>query len=111
MARTVRPDPLSASFAALAHPARRIMIERLARGDATISELARPLGIALPAMSRHIDTLVEAGFVERKTVGRSQRCRLKRAALKRDAAWFHRQLDAWDTRLDRLAGHLAKQRR
>jgi DNA-binding transcriptional ArsR family regulator len=108
---TTGADPVSLCFSALANPARRAIVERLAAGDATLSELAAPLGISLPAVSRHVSVLEGAGLVERVGPARFPRRRLRRVGLRPGAAWFLRQQERWDLRLDRLAQRLASGRR
>lgn len=98
---------LSATFAALADPTRRRIVERLALGDAYVSELARPLPLSLPTVSRHIKALVEARIVVRKKVARNYRCRLQVERLGEAADWIARHRAFWEARLDALAAYLA----
>lgn len=98
---------LSATFAALADPTRRRIVERLALGDAYVSELARPLPLSLPTVSRHIKALVEARIVVREKEARNYRCRLQVERLAEAADWIGRHRAFWEARLDALAAYLA----
>ena len=73
------PATLDATFAALSDPTRRAMVERLARGEATVGTLAEPFDVSLPAISKHLRVLERAGLVAQQKDGRSRRCRLKLA--------------------------------
>jgi DNA-binding transcriptional ArsR family regulator len=97
---------LSATFAALADPTRRRIVERLALGDAYVGELARPLPLSLPTVSRHIKALVDARIVVRERQARNYRCRLNGAALGEAADWIARHRAFWEARLDALAAYL-----
>ena len=98
---------LDLTFAALADPTRRAILARLAGGDATVSELATPFAISLPAISRHLKVLETASLISRAREGQTRRCRLNPAPLSEAAEWidFHRRF--WTASLDRLAAHLA----
>src|SRR3954470_2943168 len=88
---------------ALADRTRRRILERLARGPATISELAQPFAMSLPAVSKHIRVLEEAGLLERSIDGRVHICALRAAPLQELEQWAHDQRVFWDERLERLA--------
>ena len=93
---------LDATLAALADPTRRALIERLAGGDARVTDLARPFAISLNSVSKHIRMLERARLVRRRRVGREHVLSLDRAALDRAAAWIETQRDLWSVRLDAL---------
>ncbi|HEV3086947.1 MAG TPA: metalloregulator ArsR/SmtB family transcription factor [Candidatus Elarobacter sp.] len=101
---TATIDPL---LQALADPTRRSMVEQLARGPASISDLARPLHISLPAVLQHVQVLQACGLVHSEKVGRVRTCRIETAALRRAEDWFAKQRATWERRLDRLAEYLA----
>lgn len=92
-------DPV---FAALADPTRRAIVARLARGEATVSELAGPHAMSLPAVMKHLGVLGEAGLIERRKRGRSVTCTLKAAPLEKARAWLDEHLKFWTERLDAL---------
>lgn len=100
-------DVLDACFAALADPTRRRIVERLERGPATVGELAEPFAISLPAVSKHIRVLEDAGMVDRRREGRVHRCRLRPHPLREAAAWVSRHKRFWDAQLDSLEAFLA----
>lgn len=93
---------LDAQFAALSDPTRRAIVERLARGETTVGELARPHSITLPAISKHISVLEAAGIVERWRAGRVHRCRLVPHGLVAPDRWLDRTRAHWEKSLDRL---------
>lgn len=90
------------TFAALADPTRRAVIERLGRGSATITELAGPAGISLPGMKKHVRVLEEAGLVVTTKVGRARRCELAERQLDEVEAWTAMYRQMLEGRLDRL---------
>ena len=96
-------------FQALADPARRVMIERLARGPASVSELAHPLEMSLPAVLQHLQVLEASGLVRSEKTGRVRTCRIDPAALRTAETWIARRRAGWERRLDRLGDHLATQ--
>lgn len=98
-------DP-DAPFLALADPTRRAIVERLAKGDATVSELAAPFDMALPSVSKHLRVLERAGLMSQEKVGRTRVCRLNRTPLDDMARWLSRYTDFWNDKLDSLAAHL-----
>jgi DNA-binding transcriptional ArsR family regulator len=102
---------LDQTFAALADPTRRAILERLAQGEATVGELAAPFRISLPAISRHLKVLEEAAMISNERHGKHRQCRLKPEMLAGAAEWldFHRRF--WTGSLDRLAAHLGQTNR
>jgi DNA-binding transcriptional ArsR family regulator len=99
-------DPLSATFAALADPTRRAILARLASGETTVTELARPFEMSLPAVSRHLKVLRQAGLIERGRNAQWRPCRLKAEPLKEVDDWVERYRTFWEERFDRLEGYL-----
>ncbi|HVY56412.1 MAG TPA: metalloregulator ArsR/SmtB family transcription factor [Xanthobacteraceae bacterium] len=99
---------LDAAFQALADPTRRAMVERLARGPASVSELARPFAMSLPAIHQHLAVLEGAGLVASEKVGRVRTCRIEAAALSQAERWLSERRSEWERRLDRLAAHLKR---
>ena len=89
-------------FAALANPTRRAMIERLARGPASVSELARPSRISLPSVLQHLQLLEQSGLVASRKVGRVRTFRIEPRRLDAAQAWLAEQRERWEARLDRL---------
>jgi DNA-binding transcriptional ArsR family regulator len=102
----VVPDTLSMTFAALADPTRRAILARLTRGEATVTELAAPHSISLPAISRHLKVLVDAGLVVQGRAAQFRPCRLDPAPLRTVDEWIGTYRAFFDDRLDRLAEHL-----
>lgn len=107
--QTARLD-LDAVFAALAHPIRRAILEQLSGGDATVSELAEPHKVSLPAISRHLRVLEDAGLITVEPEGRVRRCQIDAAPLSAAFGWLTRYRVLWEDRFDRLAKHLEKNR-
>ena len=97
---------LDRTFAALADPVRRGMLARLALGPASVSELASPLAISLPAVMQHLKLLETSGLVSTEKKGRVRTCRLNTDALARAEAWIAQQRKIWEARLDRLETYL-----
>jgi DNA-binding transcriptional ArsR family regulator len=93
-------------FHALADPARRAMVERLARAPAAVSELARPLPMSLPAVMQHVGVLEAAGLVRSKKVGRVRTCAIEPETLKLVEQWISTRRLEWEQRLDRLDAYL-----
>ena len=93
-------------FHALADPARRAMVERLSRGPAPVSELARPLPMSLPAAMQHLGVLETAGLVRSAKVGRVRTCSIEPQALSLIEQWVQAQRVEWEHRLDRLGDYL-----
>ncbi len=95
-------DHLSLRLAALADPTRRAILARLARGEATVTELQQPFSISQPAISKHLKVLEGAGLIERGAAGRSRPRRLRMAALDETSAWFDQVRGLWTESFDRL---------
>ena len=102
--------PIDDTFGALADPTRRAMIGRLLQGEATVSELAEPHDMSLPAVLKHVNKLVDAGLVTREKRGRTVICQLNVDPLDEANAWLQRNLDAWNSRFDALDAYLARQK-
>ena len=100
-------DPLDLVFQALADPSRRAMVERLCRGPASVSELARPLAMSLPAVVQHLQVLQDSGLVRSEKVGRVRTCQVEPAALRTAEKWIIERRTTWERRLDRLGDYLA----
>src|SRR5258707_1237879 len=98
---------LDLMFQALSDPTRRVMVDRLSRGPASVSELARPLAMSLPAVVQHLQVLEESGLVRSKKEGRVRTCHLAPAGLNAAQEWIAMRRDAWERRLDRLGDYLA----
>jgi DNA-binding transcriptional ArsR family regulator len=103
---TVSRDQLSVTLAALADPTRRAILARLATGEATVSELAAPFAMSLPAISRHLKVLRQAGLISRGREAQWRPCRLQPAPLRDVAEWVEQYHELWDQRLDRLDSYL-----
>ena len=99
-------DQLSLTFAALADPTRREIVARLAEGEATVSELAEPFSVSLPAISRHLKVLERAGLVARRRAAQSRPTSLRLGALEEAEAWMDTCRLTWERRMDRLGTHL-----
>ncbi len=97
---------LDRTFGALADVTRRNILGRLAQGDATVGELARPFRMSRPAISKHLRVLERAGLVRRTREGRINRCRLHAAAMRDAAAWVECYRAFWEGRLDALARYI-----
>jgi DNA-binding transcriptional ArsR family regulator len=97
---------LSTTFAALGDPTRLAILERLAEGDATVKELAAPFEVSLPAISRHLKVLEQAGLITRGREAQSRPSRLRVEALEEATAWLQARRDLWEGRIDRLERHL-----
>lgn len=95
-------DALDRTFHALADPSRRSIVARLSRGTASVSELAEPLAMSMPAVLQHLDVLQEVGLVRSEKVGRVRTCRLDPAPLRSAERWIAGHQAAWEQRLDRL---------
>jgi DNA-binding transcriptional ArsR family regulator len=97
---------LDATFAALADPTRRSILARLSKGEATVTELAAPLPISLPAVSKHIKVLERAGLVARGREAQRRPCRLQAARLQEAVGWLEGYRPFWEGSFDRLSEHL-----
>jgi DNA-binding transcriptional ArsR family regulator len=105
----VAEAPLDRVFHALADPARRTMLERLTRGPASVSELAEPLEMSLPAVVQHLAVLEASGLVTTQKIGRVRTCQLEAGSMQRAEQWINERRTAWERRLDRLGDYLARQ--
>ncbi|HWM83832.1 MAG TPA: metalloregulator ArsR/SmtB family transcription factor [Pseudolabrys sp.] len=99
-------DRLSIAFAALADPTRRAILARLALGETTVSELAKPFAMSGPAVSRHLKVLENAGLISRGREAQWRPCRIEPAGLKQVDDWLERYRQFWEQRLDRLEAYL-----
>ncbi len=100
------PDRLSATFAALADPTRRAILARLASGQASVTELAEPFEMSLPAVSKHLKVLERAGLIARGREAQWRPCRLEAAPLKDASDWLEHYSRFWEESLERLADYL-----
>jgi DNA-binding transcriptional ArsR family regulator len=99
---------LDGVFHALADPTRRVMVERLSRGPASVSELAQPLAMSLPAVIQHLQVLEASGLVRSEKAGRVRTCRIDAPALQTAEQWLRERRATWERRLDRLGEFLAE---
>ena len=104
-------DTLDATFAALADPTRRRILQRLAVTDATVGELAAPFDVSAPAISRHLRVLEDAGLVSRERDGRVHHLRLEREAMNEALGWIAHWGGFWESRFDALEELLAERER
>jgi DNA-binding transcriptional ArsR family regulator len=95
-------------FSALADPSRRLMVDRLTRGPASVSELARPLAMSLPAVVQHLHVLETSGLVRSEKVGRVRTCQIEPNGLRLAEDWVIERRRSWEERLDRLGDYLAE---
>jgi DNA-binding transcriptional ArsR family regulator len=98
----VQSQPLDRTFSALSDPTRREILERLASGPASISELARPIGISLPGVLKHVHVLEAANLVTTEKTGRTRECRLGPGDMDEATTWIEHYRDMWERRFDRL---------
>lgn len=99
-------DHLSATFAALADPTRRAILARLALGESSVSKLAEPFNMSLPAVSKHLKVLERAGLITRGRDAQMRPCRIEARALQEADAWLEEYRRLWEERLDRLDDYL-----
>jgi DNA-binding transcriptional ArsR family regulator len=97
-------------FHALADPSRRVIVERLSRGPASVSELAEPLPMSLPAVVQHLQVLEGSGIVRSEKAGRVRTCRIEPAALRPLEHWVSERRSTWERHLDRLGEYLEEPR-
>jgi DNA-binding transcriptional ArsR family regulator len=97
---------LDAIFMALAHPARRRILARLGKGEAAVGELAEPLNMSLPAVTKHLKMLERAKLISRSKNAQWRPCRLEEAPLETASGWIEEQRKIWESRLDRLESYL-----
>jgi len=107
----MQADHLSTTFAALADPTRRAILARLTAGEASVTELAEPFDMSMPAISKHLKVLERAGLVARGREAQWRPCRLDPAPLKDVAAWVERYREMWEQRFDRLDDYLRQLQR
>ena len=100
---------LDLMFQALADPSRRAMVDRLCRGPTSVSELARPLAMSLPAVVQHLQVLEASGLVRSEKVGRVRTCHIEPRALRTAEQWVNERRTNWERNLDRLGDFLAEQ--
>jgi DNA-binding transcriptional ArsR family regulator len=101
-------DPLDRVFQALADPSRRLMVERLSRGPASVSELAGPLSMSLAAVVQHVQVLEASGLVRSQKIGRVRTCSIEPAVINSAERWITQRRASWERRLDRLGDYLAE---
>ena len=99
-------DPLTVTFAALADPTRRAILARLCEGDATVNEIAAPFDMSLPAVSKHLKVLEQAGLITRSRTAQWRPCHLEAAPLKDADNWISRYRRFWEASFDRLDDYL-----
>jgi DNA-binding transcriptional ArsR family regulator len=99
-------DHLSSTFAALADPTRRAILARLASGECSVTELAEPFEISMPAVSKHLRVLERAGLIARRREAQWRHCRIEATPIKEVADWAERYRHIWEQRLDRLEAYL-----
>ncbi len=101
------PDRLSSTFAALADPTRRAILARLSAGEASVTELAEPFAISLPAVSKHLKVLEHAGLIRRGREAQWRPCQLEAGPLKQATDWLEHYRRFWEASFDRLDEYLA----
>ena len=99
-------DHLTATFAALADPTRRAILARLLTGECSVTELAEPFEMSMPAVSKHLRVLERAGLIARRREAQFRPCRIEPGPLKDIAQWMERYREVWEGRLDRLDAYL-----
>jgi DNA-binding transcriptional ArsR family regulator len=102
----MRQDRFDAMFAALADPTRRAILARLAKGEATVNELAAPFDMTQPSISKHLKVLERAGLISRGRAAQTRPCRLETAPLRKVADWVESYRHLWEDSFDRLDAHL-----
>jgi DNA-binding transcriptional ArsR family regulator len=102
-------DPVDTVFHALGDPTRRQIVDQLSHGPASVSELAAPLPISLPAVVQHLRVLHECGLVDSEKVGRVRTCRVRPATMRQAESWIAERRAEWERRLDRLGEFLAEE--
>ena len=105
------PDRLNVTFAALADPTRRAILARLSSGETSVTELAKPFGMSLPAISKHLKVLERAGLIARGREAQWRPCRLKAGPLKHAADWLEHYRRFWEQSFDRLDDVLRESQR
>jgi DNA-binding transcriptional ArsR family regulator len=102
------PDPLSATFSALADPTRRAILARLASGEISVTKLAEPFEMSMPAISKHLKVLERAGLIARGREAQWRPCRLEAGPLKDVSNWVEKYRRFWEESFDRLDVYLAE---
>lgn len=102
------PDALSATFAALADPTRRAILARLVTRECSVTELAEPFAMSMPAVSKHLRVLERAGLIVRRREAQWRHCRIEAAPLKQMVDWAEHYRHLWEGRLDRLGDYLCE---
>ena len=102
----VDPD-LDRIFHALADPGRRVMVDRLSQGPASVTQLGQPLAMSLAAVLQHVQVLEACGLVRSQKIGRTRTCSINPVALRSAETWISERRSLWERRLDRLGGYLA----
>lgn len=105
------PDQLTATFAALADPTRRAILERLAQSEASVGELAEPFGISMPAISKHLKVLEKADLISRHKDAQWRRCKLHAEPLRAASDWITQYQQFWEGQFDALANYLNQQKK
>jgi len=100
---------LDLTFSALSDPTRRAILVRLSKGESTVTELAEPFRMSLPAISKHLDVLEEADLIVRRKDGRIRHCKIDTAPLMKAASWIEAYRPIWEEQLDSLAEYLKTQ--
>jgi DNA-binding transcriptional ArsR family regulator len=98
----MQPERLDATFAALADPTRRAIVARLAKGEASVMELAEPFDMSQPAISKHLKVLERAGLISRGRDAQRRPCRLEAGPLREVTDWLERYRELWEARFDRI---------
>ncbi|MDB5332570.1 MAG: Transcriptional regulator [Phycisphaerales bacterium] len=101
-------DQLTLTFAALADPTRRAILKKLTHGQKSVTDLAAPFRMSLPAISKHLKVLANAGLIERSREAQWRPCKLRAAPLKNASTWIEQYREFWEERLDRLDDYLKK---
>ena len=101
-----QPATLDRVFHALSDPSRRLMVERLSLGPASVSELARPLSMSLAAVVQHVQVLEASGLVRSQKIGRTRTCSIQPAAMRSAEQWISDRRTSWERKLDRLGEYL-----
>lgn len=99
-------DQISLTFAALADPTRRAILAKLAKGEASVTELAEPFKMSMPAISKHLKVLEKAGLIARAREAQYRPCRIEGAPLKQVSDWVEKYREIWEQRFDRLESYL-----
>jgi len=97
---------LDLAFGALAHPIRRGILARLATGETTVAELAKPFKVSAPAISKHMRILEDAGLLSRRKLGREHHCKLEQKRMREAERWIEKQRAFWNERLDALERYI-----